>query len=268
MPKIKDAPDSKKLSTSTTPEIIFEDVTFTYPNQTDPVFKKFNLTIAPGEHIALVGENGAGKSTLIKLLLRFYKPDSGRILVNGQNLSLITIDSWYEQIATLFQDFNQYPFTVAENITIGRSSNKPSKKLLDESAKFGGVDTLVKKYKYGWETVLESSFKNGIEPSGGQWQRIAISRAFYRQANILILDEPTSAIDAKAEYEIFNNIFDHYKNKSALIVSHRFSTVRRADRIVVLNQGQIVEQGSHQTLMKRQGLYHDLFTKQAAGYKE
>ncbi len=268
VPKIKDAPDSKKLSTSTTPEIIFEDVTFTYPNQMDPVFKKFNLTIAPGEHIALVGENGAGKSTLIKLLLRFYKPDSGRILVNGQDLSLTTIDSWYEQIATLFQDFNQYPFTVAENITIGRSSNKPSKKLLDESAKFGGVDYLVKKYKYGWETVLESSFKNGIEPSGGQWQRIAISRAFYRQANILILDEPTSAIDAKAEYEIFNNIFNHYKNKSALIVSHRFSTVRRADRIVVLDQGKIVEQGSHQMLMKKSGLYHDLFTKQAAGYKE
>ena len=217
---------------------------------------------------ALVGENGAGKSTLIKLLLRFYKPDSGKILVNGQDLSLITIDSWYEQIATLFQDFNQYPFTVAENITIGRSSNKPSKKLLDESAKFGGVDYLVKKYKYGWETVLESSFKNGIEPSGGQWQRIAISRAFYRQANILILDEPTSAIDAKAEYEIFNNIFNHYKNKSALIVSHRFSTVRRADRIVVLDQGKIVEQGSHQMLMKKSGLYHDLFTKQAAGYKE
>lgn len=268
VPKIKDAPDSKKLSTSTTPEIIFEDVTFTYPNQMDPVFKKFNLTIAPGEHIALVGENGAGKSTLIKLLLRFYKPDSGRILVNGQDLSLTTIDSWYEQIATLFQDFNQYPFTVAENITIGRSSNKPSKKLLAESAKFGGVDYLVKKYKYGWETVLESSFKNGIEPSGGQWQRIAISRAFYRQANILILDEPTSAIDAKAEYEIFNNIFNHYKNKSALIVSHRFSTVRRADRIVVLDQGKIVEQGSHQMLMKKSGLYHDLFTKQAAGYKE
>jgi ABC-type multidrug transport system fused ATPase/permease subunit len=139
---------------------------------------------------------------------------------------------------------------------------------LDESAKFGGVDYLVKKYKYGWETVLESSFKNGIEPSGGQWQRIAISRAFYRQANILILDEPTSAIDAKAEYEIFNNIFNHYKNKSALIVSHRFSTVRRADRIVVLDQGKIVEQGSHQMLMKKSGLYHDLFTKQAAGYKE
>ena len=268
VPKIKDAPDSKKLSTSTTPEIIFEDVTFTYPNQMDPVFKKFNLTIAPGEHIALVGENGAGKSTLIKLLLRFYKPDSGRILVNGQDLSLTTIDSWYEQIATLFQDFNQYPFTVAENITIGRSSNKPSKKLLNESAKFGGVDYLVKKYKYGWETVLESSFKNGIEPSGGQWQRIAISRAFYRQANILILDEPTSAIDAKAEYEIFNNIFDHYKNKSALIVSHRFSTVRRADRIVMLDQGEIVQEGSHQELMKKSGLYHDLFTKQAAGYKE
>jgi ATP-binding cassette subfamily B protein len=267
-PKVTDPKSAKKLVSKDTPSIVFEDLSFTYPGQDTPVFNNLNLAIKSGEHIALVGENGAGKSTLIKLLLRFYKPTSGKILINGVDLQELSIESWYDQIATLFQDFNQYPLTVAENISIGRSSKKTNQKLLEQAGDFGGISPIVKNYKHGWETVLDSSFKKGTEPSGGQWQRVAISRAFYRQANILILDEPTSAIDAKAEYEIFNNIFNHYKNKSALIVSHRFSTVRRADRIVVLDQGKIVEQGSHQMLMKKSGLYHDLFTKQAAGYKE
>ena len=125
-----------------------------------------------------------------------------------------------------------------------------------------------KNYKYGWSTVLDSSFTKGVEPSGGQWQRVALARAFYRKANVLILDEPTSAIDSRAEYNIFNSIFDHYQNKTTLIVSHRFSTVRRANRIIVLDQGKIIEQGSHQVLMKQNRLYHDLFTKQAEGYRE
>jgi ATP-binding cassette subfamily B protein len=127
---------------------------------------------------------------------------------------------------------------------------------------------MVKNYKYGWDTVLDSSFKNGVEPSGGQWQRVALARAFYRHADVLILDEPTAAIDAKAEYDIFNNIFDHYGSKTAIIVSHRFSTVRRADTIMVVEQGRIVESGSHTQLMRRKGLYHELFSKQAEGYKD
>lgn len=268
IPQQSEAPDAKRLTGKGAPEIVFEDVTFTYPRQTAPVFKNFSLTLKPGEHVALVGENGAGKSTLIKLLLRFYKPDSGRILVNGRDLNLITTESWYEQIATLFQNFNEYPLSIAENIQIGRSTKKPDQALLEKAADFGGVDNLVEKYKHGWDTVLDSSFKKGVEPSGGQWQRVALSRAFYRQANVLILDEPTSAIDAKAEYEIFNKIFDHYQDKTTLIVSHRFSTVRRADRILVLDNGEIVEQGSHQSLMKQAGLYHELFTKQAEGYRD
>lgn len=255
------------LPKSKTPEIVFEDVGFTYPGQTDPIFTKLNLTIQAGEHVALVGENGAGKSTLIKLLLRYYKPDSGRILIDGVDLADVAIESWYDHIATLFQEFNQYPLPIQENITIGRASEAPNKKRLLQAAKFSGVDEFADSYKHGWETVLDSSFKKGVEPSGGQWQRVALARAFYRQANVIILDEPTSAIDARAEYNIFNNIFEEYQEKSALIVSHRFSTVRRADRIIVLENGKIVEQGTHQQLMKQPGMYHDLFSKQAEGYR-
>ena len=266
-PQIVDVPNALRVATKKVPEIIFENVSFNYPGQTKSVFDKLNLQIKSGEHIALVGENGAGKSTLIKLLMRFYRPTSGRILVDGHDLSQIDIESWYAQLATLFQDFNQYPLPVNENIQIGRSQITPNQIRLTKAAAFGGVDELVSSYKHGWETVLDSSFEKGVEPSGGQWQRIAIARAFYRQANILILDEPTSAIDAAAEYHIFNAIFDHYQDKTAIIVSHRFSTVRRADRIVVLKHGKIIEEGSHDQLLAASGSYHDLFIQQAEGYK-
>lgn len=256
------------IITSASPEVVFENVSFAYPGQSELVFKNLNLNIKGGEHVAIVGENGAGKSTLIKLLLRFYHPTNGKILVDGVDLKDIAIESWYDKLATLFQDFNQYPFSVGENITIGRSQIRPDRIRRNEAAQFGGVDSLVKKYKHGYNTVLDGSFKKGIEPSGGQWQRVALARAFYRNAGVLILDEPTSAIDANAEYEIFNSIFDRYKSRSAIIVSHRFSTVRRADRIIVLDQGKIIEEGSHQKLMKQNGVYSELFSKQAEGYRE
>lgn len=266
-PKNVDAKNAVDITKAKELHIVFDDVTFAYSNEATPVFKNLNLEIKPGEHVALVGENGAGKSTLIKLLMRFYKPTSGRILINGVDLNDIAIQSWYSQLATLFQDFNAYPLPVNENIYIGRSTKKPNKSLLDQAATFAGVDTLVAKYKHGWDTVLDASFEKGVEPSGGQWQRIALARAFYRNANIMILDEPTSAIDANAEYHIFNSIFEHYRDRTAIIVSHRFSTVRRADRIIVIDQGAIVEEGSHKKLMANKGMYHDLFSKQAEGYR-
>lgn len=265
---IVDITDAQSLRGVAPPKIVFEHVSFTYPGKKRAVFDDLSFSIEPGEHVALVGENGAGKTTLIKLLLRFYRPTTGKILIDGIDLQDLAIDSWYERLATLFQDFNSYPFPVHENISIGRSAAKPNRFKVERAAAQSDVTDMVESLPYGWDTVLNSSFKKGVEPSGGQWQRVALARAFYRDAPMLILDEPTSAIDAKAEYDIFNNIFTHYKDRTAIIVSHRFSTVRRAHRIIVLDHGQIVEQGTHAKLMKEAGLYHELFTKQAEGYKD
>ncbi len=266
-PRNVDEPGAIDLPKDRTITIEFKDVSFRYPGEDNYVFENLNLQIKNGEHVALVGENGAGKSTLIKLLMRFYTPSSGQILINGHDLQDIAIESWYQHLATLFQDFNQYPLPINENIAIGRSDKKQDQAKLTQAAEFAGVDDLVRKFPHAWETVLDASFKKGTEPSGGQWQRVALARAFYRNANVMILDEPTSAIDANAEYHIFNSIFEHYKHKTAIIVSHRFSTVRRANRIIVLDKGKILEEGSHQTLMKNKGVYHDLFSKQAEGYR-
>jgi ATP-binding cassette subfamily B protein len=267
-PSIVDKPEAVHLSHESAPSIEFINVSFTYPGQEKPVFKNLSFSIKSGEHIALVGENGAGKSTIIKLLLRYYTPDSGTIKINGTDMNDIAIESWYDLLATLFQDFNSYPLPIDENIYIAEPELKDDKQKLELAASYGGVLKMIKNYKHGWNTVLNASFKKGTEPSGGQWQRVALSRAFFRNAQALILDEPTSAIDAKAEYDIFNSIFDHYQDKTTLIVSHRFSTVRRANRIIVLEHGKIIESGSHQTLIKKKGLYYDLFTKQAEGYRD
>ena len=176
--------------------------------------------------VAIVGENGAGKSTLIKLLLRFYRPTSGRILVGGHDLQDVAIESWYAQLATLLQDFNRYPLSIAENIQIGKPRAPDKSERLASAARASNVDSFVRQYQHGWDTMLNATFQNGVEPSGGQWQRVALARAFYRHAHILILDEPTAAVDANAESAIFNSILEQYRGKSAIMVSHRFSTVR------------------------------------------
>jgi ATP-binding cassette, subfamily B, bacterial len=266
-PQIIDPPHAIELSAHQVPEIVFENVSFTYPGQSTAVFNDLNLYIPGGEHIAIVGENGAGKSTLVKLLLRLYRPTGGRIFINGNDLNDIAIASWYSLLATLFQEFNQYPMPIGENISIGRSSHQVNSAQLEKAAALGGIAKMVASYEHGWETVLDSSFEKGIEPSGGQWQRVALARAFYRSAPVLILDEPTAAIDANAEYEIFNNIFSHYRGKTTIIISHRFSTVRRADRIIVLEHGKIIESGTHGELLTQVGLYHEMFNKQAEGYR-
>lgn len=266
-PKLIDKSNPTKLKDNNSIKVEFKDVSFKYPGTNKNVFDNLNLTINAGDHIAIVGENGAGKTTLIKLLLRFYMPDKGTILINGHDNRTIEIETLYKQIATLFQSFNKYPFTITESIALEKEY-KIDNRRLKSAVELSQVNEMVARLPYGYGTVLDSSFKKGIEPSGGQEQRIALARAFYRKANLLILDEPTSSIDAKAEYNIFNSIFSHYKNKTTIIISHRFSTVRRASRIIVLDKGKIVEQGSHIELMKVGGLYSELFEKQAAGYKD
>ncbi len=264
-PTLTDRVNATKVQNESPPSVEFINATFTYPGAQKPAFENLNLLIGSGEKVALVGENGAGKSTIIKLLMRFYKLDSGEILINGVNILDIQVDSWYKQVATLFQDFNQYPLSISDNISI--SGEKSNKNQIIKAAKLAGSDTYIMDLKKGYDTHLDPAFKDGVEPSGGMWQRIALARAFYRQANMIILDEPTSAIDSKAEYEIFNNIFAVHDQKTALIVSHRFSTVRKADRIVVINDGKVVENGSHEDLLKVNGLYATMFNKQAEGYR-
>lgn len=258
-----------KIEKTTIPTIEFKNVSFAYrSNPKEKILHNLNLTINPGEHLALVGENGAGKTTIIKLLLRLYDVTEGEILINGINIKEIDLDSYWRQIGVLFQDFNRYPFDIQTNIELGRVTKKPTKKEIDRAVELSNLAPILKKLPKGINTILDNSFEEGVEPSGGQWQRVALARAFYRNSNILILDEPTAAVDANAEYEIFNNIFAHYGSKTALIISHRFSTVKRAQRIVVLDKGQIIEQGSHRELMKSSKLYAEMFTKQAEGYKD
>lgn len=244
-------------------EIKFIDVSFSYPGSSKLVLDNINLTIKKGEDIAIVGHNGAGKTTLIKLLFRFYDPTYGKILVDGRNLKTLNIDSWYRQLSVLFQDFAKYNLTLKENVQFGQIKNKGSVKQALKQAQ--GEDVL--KIKNGVDQVLGNWFENGEEISIGQWQKVAIARALYRNAPFLILDEPTSNIDPQAEYEIFNNLKHLYKKKSLVFISHRFSTVRMADKIYVLDQGKIVEQGSHNKLFENKGLYRKFFDIQKKGYE-
>lgn len=264
-PKLIDSTSAHLVSDKQPPMIEFVNASFTYPGASEPALQKLNLKIDGGRKVAIVGENGAGKSTIIKLLMRFYKLDSGQLLINGEDILDINIKSWLEQVATLFQEFNHYPLTIEENISI--SSDKKDDKRVQAAASLAGSDSYIEELPHKYKTYLDPAFKNGVEPSGGMWQRIALSRAFYRNANVIILDEPTSAIDAKAEYEIFNNIFSEHDGKTALIISHRFSTVRKADRIVVIEHGKIIEDGTHKDLLSLGGTYAEMFNKQAEGYR-
>lgn len=266
-PRLKLPSRGHRLSASSIPAIGFDHVTFRYPKAKRAVLHDVSFSIEPGEHVAIVGENGAGKSTLLKLLMRLYDPSSGAVLLDGRPLPDIALESWYAQLGFLFQDFSQFgPLTLRENVTLGVQSGPAAAKRLARSLYLADAHKFVAGLPQGVEQVLDPSYKGGTELSGGQWQRVALARSFYLAPNVLILDEPTSAIDAAAEYAIFNRLFKQQEGKSMVIISHRFSTVRRADRIVVLDQGKIVEQGTHQELMKLGGKYQQLFTLQAEGY--
>lgn len=259
----------KKLSPkSQPPEIVFKHVDFVYPGSKKTVIENFDLTISPGDRIAFVGANGSGKSTIIKLLCHLYDVSSGSIVIDGVDLRDLDLKAWYEQIGVLFQDFNRYQFlSASENIAIGDVKRKRSmESVLEASVKAEAHDFLNKLDK-GYSQILSKKFKKGTELSGGEWQKVALARNFYRDAPILILDEPTASIDAESEEKIFERLYKFAENKTVIIVSHRFSTVRKADKIYVLEEGKIIENGTHQELMKLGGKYAQAFTLQAKGYK-
>ena len=246
----------------------FEDVSFIYPGSAKPALDKISIHIKPGESLAIVGENGSGKTTLIKLLTRLYKPTSGRIFLEGLDLEEWDIDVLRKKVGVIFQDFNRYQLVVGENIGIGDIKDTDDLERVQEAAQKGMADSFIKDLPDAYSTQLGAWFKNGRELSGGQWQKIALSRAFMRKsADILVLDEPTAAIDAKAEAEIFAHFRELTKNRISIIISHRFSTVRMADHIIVFEKGRVVEEGSHLELLKKQGIYQNLFELQAQGYK-
>jgi ABC-type multidrug transport system fused ATPase/permease subunit len=248
--------------------IRFENVSFTYPGSSKPALRNISLHLKPREKLAIVGENGSGKTTLIKLLTRLYTPDSGRIFLDGLDLQEWDVDVLRRRVGVIFQNFVRYQFTVGENIGVGDVEHLENKTQWKTAARKGMAQSFIDQLPQSFQTQLGRWFKGGQELSGGQWQKIALSRAFMRsQADILVLDEPTSAIDAQAEFEIFNHFRSITQNQMVLLISHRFSTVRMADKILVIENGEVIEQGTHEDLLKLGGRYAKLFLLQAAGYQ-
>jgi ATP-binding cassette subfamily B protein len=266
--KVPETTGNKTAGPDPSDGIRIENVSFFYPGSNIPALNKVNLHIRPGESLAIVGENGSGKTTLIKLLTRLYHPSEGTIYLEGLDLKEWDIDTLRKKIGVIFQDFARYQLLVGENIGIGDVDELEQDELIEEAAEKGMADEFVKGLPQGYKTQLGTWFKDGKELSGGQWQKIALSRAFMRsKADILILDEPTAAIDARAEAEIFAHFRDLTANKISIIISHRFSTVRMADHIIVLEKAEILEEGSHEELLASDGQYATLFNLQAQGYQ-
>jgi ATP-binding cassette subfamily B protein len=245
----------------------FENVSFRYAGVDRPVLRNVSFRIEPEERIALVGANGAGKTTLVKLLTRLYEPTSGRILLDGVDIRDYALDDLRKEIGVIFQDFVRYDMIISENIGAGRVNRIDDLTLVQLAAESSRADHLVERMPNRYGQMLGRRFTGGVELSGGEWQKIALARAYMRQAQVLVLDEPTAALDARAEYEVFSCFADITRGRTSVLISHRFSTVRMADRILVLEAGEIKEQGTHRQLLDLQGRYAELFSLQASGYR-
>ncbi len=245
----------------------FRNVHFAYPDSDYDILKGVSFTINAGEKMAFVGQNGAGKTTLTKLLLRFYEPTQGEILLDGININRFKKDEFQEFFGVIFQDFYRYEFTVRENIAIGDIDEIDNDEKIKNAAELSLANQVISEMKKGYDQQLGKRFYRGQELSGGQWQKVALARAYMKDAEVMILDEPTSALDAKAESDVFERFIGLTKDKTSIIISHRFSTVRQADRILVLDEGKVLEVGTHQELMTKGSLYSELFKLQAEGYQ-
>ncbi|HEY4201982.1 MAG TPA: ABC transporter ATP-binding protein [Devosiaceae bacterium] len=247
--------------------IVFDNVGFRYPETETWAIRGLSFTLRAGETLALVGENGAGKTTIVKLLTRLYDPDEGSITVDGIDLKDMTIEDIHAHIGVIFQDFVRYSLTAAENIGVGRIDDRTDQARIEDAAASGLADAVIARLPLGYDQPLGRLFNKGRDLSGGEWQKVAIARAYMRDAELVILDEPTAALDAKSEAEVFARFKNLAKGKTAVLISHRFSTVRMADRILVLENGRILESGTHAELLALGGQYAELFELQAAGYR-
>jgi ATP-binding cassette subfamily B protein len=266
-PHIRASPGGRPVPVPIRQGLVFDDVGFRYPGADAWAVRHLSFTLEPGERLALVGENGAGKTTLAKLLVRLYDPSEGRILLDGVDLRDYDVESLRRNVGVIFQDFVRYDFLLRENIAVGNIERLGEEQRIRGAAERSLADTVARRLRGQYDQMLGRRFDGGVELSGGEWQKVALARAYMREAQLLILDEPTAALDARAEYEVFLRFSELTAGKMAVLISHRFSTVRMADRILVLRSGEMAEQGTHEELVARGGLYAELFQLQAAGYR-
>jgi ATP-binding cassette, subfamily B, bacterial len=266
-PTVKSKPNAIKIPRPIRHGVEFRNVSFAYPGTTRLVLKDFNFYLRPGERVALIGENGEGKTTIVKLITRLYDPTEGQILIDGVDLRDYDMEDLCHEIGVIFQDYMRYEMTARDNIAVGRIEERDRLDKIQAAAEMSLADEVIARLSGGFDQQLGRRFEGGVDLSGGEWQRMALARAYLRDAQLLILDEPTAALDARSEQEVFQRFAELTKGKMALLISHRFSTVKMTDRIVVLSHGVLTEEGTHEELIRHGGLYAEMFEMQAASYR-
>ncbi|MHB1935811.1 MAG: ABC transporter ATP-binding protein [Acidobacteriaceae bacterium] len=266
-PTVRSKPNAIKIPRPIRQGVEFRNVSFAYPGTTRLVLKDFNFHLRPGERVALIGENGQGKTTIVKLITRLYDPTEGQILIDGVDLREYDMEDLCHEIGVIFQDFMRYEMTARDNIAVGRIEQRDRLDRIEAAAEMSLADEVIARLSERYDQQLGRRFEGGVDLSGGEWQRMALARAYLRDAQLLILDEPTAALDARSEQEVFQRFAELTRGKMALLISHRFSTVKMTDRIVVLSHGVLTEEGTHEELIRLGGLYAEMFEMQAASYR-